>query len=101
MKNKEIRVTGIGNAIVDVIAGVSEEFLTECNLHKGSMQLICEEESANLHSRLTVKKTISGGSAANTIAGLAALKNKVAFIGKVKNDRLGEVFESELKKLGE
>ena len=99
MKDKEIRVTGIGNAIVDVIAGVSEEFLTECSLDKGTMRLICEEEAANLHSKITVKKTISGGSAANTIAGLAVLKNKVAFIGKVKNDRLGQVFESELKKL--
>jgi sugar/nucleoside kinase (ribokinase family) len=99
MENKKIRVTGIGNAIVDVIAGVSEEFLTECRLHKGSMRLICEEEAAYLHSKITVKKTISGGSVANTIAGLAVLNNKVAFIGKVSEDELGKVFESELKKL--
>ncbi len=99
MGNKKISVTGIGNAIVDMIAGVSEEFLDQFRLNKGSMRLIGEEEAAYIHSKITVKKTISGGSVANTIAGLAVLNNKVAFIGKVRDDSLGEVFESELKKL--
>jgi len=99
MENKKISVTGIGNAIVDVIAGVSEEFLAECKLDKGSMRLICEQEAAYLHSKINVNKTISGGSVANTIAGLAVLNNKVAFIGKVREDELGEIFENELKKL--
>lgn len=100
MKQKKISVTGIGNAIIDVVASVSEEFLSEMNLNKGSMQLICEEEVASLHTKIEVKKMVSGGSTANTIAGLAYLGDKVAFIGKVKNDRLGVAFEKDLKKLG-
>jgi sugar/nucleoside kinase (ribokinase family) len=64
------------------------------------MRLICEEEAESLHSRIAVKKTISGGSVANTIAGLAILGNKVAFIGKVKNDVLGCAFENDLRTLG-
>ncbi|MBM3707114.1 MAG: adenosine kinase [Actinobacteria bacterium] len=100
MKKRKYSVTGIGNAIVDVIANVEEGFLSVCNLIKGTMRLVCEEEAESLHSRISVKKTISGGSAANTIAGLAVLGNNVAFIGKVKNDELGHAFENNLNALG-
>jgi len=97
---RKYSVVGIGNAIVDIIANVEEDFLNVCNLTKGTMRLICEEEAESLHSRIAVKKTISGGSVANTIAGLAILGNKVAFIGKVKNDVLGCAFENDLRTLG-
>ncbi len=99
-KDKNISVTGIGNAIVDVVALVKDDFLIDRNICKGSMKLISEEEAYNLHSNLDIKKIMSGGSAANTIAGLAYLGNKTAFIGKVKNDSLGREFEKDLKKLG-
>ena len=100
MPEKKIKVVGIGNAIVDIIADVGEEFLLSCNIEKGSMRLVCEKESADLNSRIKVKKILSGGSVANTIAALALLKNKVAFIGKVNDDDLGNEFEKELKKTG-
>ncbi|MBM3706169.1 MAG: adenosine kinase, partial [Actinobacteria bacterium] len=100
MSEKQISVTGIGNAIIDIIAGVDDRFLDRFNLTKGSMKLICEQEAADLQAKIKVKKVISGGSVANTIAGLAILGNKVAFIGKVKNDDLGNAFEEDLKKLG-
>jgi len=100
IKKRKYGVTGIGNAIVDIIAYVEEDFLSVCNLVKGTMKLICEEEVESLHSKIEVKKTISGGSAANTIAGLAVLGNNVAFIGKVKNDALGYAFENDLNALG-
>ncbi len=99
-KNKIISVLGIGNAIVDIAANVDDDFLKSTNLVKGSMRLICEDESRKLFANINVSGTISGGSAANTIAGLAVLGHKVAFIGKVKDDELGKIFEAELKKLG-
>ena len=100
LKDKIISVTGIGNAIVDIAANVDEDFLKTCDMAKGSMKLICEAEAKKLHSSINATGMISGGSAANTIAGLAVLGHKVAFIGKVKDDYLGKIFESELKKLG-
>lgn len=99
-QNKIISVTGIGNAIVDITASVDDEFLKTCGIAKGSMKLISEDEAKNLHSNIDAGAMISGGSAANTIAGLAVLGHKVAFIGKVKDDELGKIFESELKNLG-
>ena len=100
MDGKKISVVGIGNAIVDVIANVEDEFLETCRLEKGSMHLICEEDADVLHSQIMVKKMISGGSVANSIAALAILGNRVAFIGKVGNDELGNSFGRELKDLG-
>ncbi len=100
MSGKKITVVGIGNAIVDVIANVEDEFLSSCRLEKGSMHLICKEDADALHSQISVKKVISGGSVANSIAGLAILGNRVAFIGKVSNDELGKSFDRELKSLG-
>jgi len=98
--DKKISVTGVGNAIMDVIATVDDGFLSDLKIDKGSMKLICEQEAEDLSSKLEIKALTSGGSAANTIAGLAFLGNRTAFIGKVKNDRFGLEFEKDLKKLG-
>jgi sugar/nucleoside kinase (ribokinase family) len=100
MNNKKIDVTGIGNAIVDVIANVSDDFLARHSLHKGTMCLIEEHDAIKLKSGINAVRVISGGSAANTIAGLSVLGNKTAFIGKIKDDDYGNAFEEELKKLG-
>jgi sugar/nucleoside kinase (ribokinase family) len=100
MNNKKIDVTGIGNAIVDVIANVDDEFLARHSLHKGTMCLIEEHDALKLKSGINTVRVVSGGSAANTIAGLSVLGNKTAFIGKIKDDDFGNAFEQELKKLG-
>ncbi len=98
--DKKIDVTGIGNAIVDVIANVSDDFLSVNSLNKGTMCLIEENDALKLKSGIDTVRIVSGGSAANTIAGLAVLGNKTAFIGKIKDDDFGNAFEQELKKLG-
>ncbi len=98
--NKKYSVVGIGHAIVDVLADVEDDFLHACNLEKGVMKLIEETDIQNLHGRITSAARQSGGSAANTIAGLASLGNSVAFIGKVRDDSLGNIFEKGLNDLG-
>jgi sugar/nucleoside kinase (ribokinase family) len=98
--DKKIDVTGIGNAIVDVIANVNDDFLEMYSLDKGTMRLIEEQDVLRLKSGISMVRVISGGSAANTIAGLSVLGNKTAFIGKIKDDDFGNEFEREIKKLG-
>jgi sugar/nucleoside kinase (ribokinase family) len=93
-------VTGIGNAIVDVIAKTDDAFLSRHDLAKGSMSLIDAEIAARLYGEMGPAVEVSGGSAANTIAGLAALGGKAAFIGKVGNDPLGEIFRHDIRSLG-
>ena len=94
-----MKILGIGNAIIDVICKVSEDFINKNNLTKGTMKLIFDEnEFKNLSSNLKIEKTISGGSVANSIVGLSQLKNKVGFIGKISNDNFGEKYEDGLKK---
>jgi sugar/nucleoside kinase (ribokinase family) len=97
---KKYGVVGIGNAIVDILASVKEELLLELKLEKGIMKLISEEEISLLHGKIANPKQISGGSAANTIAGLAMLGNNVAFIGKVGDDSLGRSFEKGMSDIG-
>lgn len=97
---KKYNAVGIGNAIVDVLANVEDDFLQEHNLRKGMMRLVDELEVKRLHTCISAVKEVSGGSAANTIAGLASLGNSVAFMGKVRDDPLGGSFEKGLKKLG-
>ncbi|MCX6384197.1 MAG: adenosine kinase [Actinobacteria bacterium] len=97
---KEIDVTGIGNAIVDVLAKVEDDFLEIYGLKKGSMTLIDEKMAEELYSKIEIAQEVSGGSAANTIAGLASLGKKAAFIGKVKNDSLGSSFDYGLSCMG-
>ena len=93
-----MKILGIGNAIVDVICKVSEDFISQNNLNKGNMKLIFDEkEFKKLLSNLKIEKTVSGGSVANSIVGLSQLKNNVGFIGKVSDDDLGEKYEVGLK----
>ena len=94
-----MEILGIGNAIVDVICKVNENFILQNKLSKGNMKLIFDEnEFKNLLSNLQIEKTISGGSVANSMVGLSQLGNKVGFIGKISDDELGEKYETGLKK---
>ncbi|MDC0151112.1 adenosine kinase [Candidatus Pelagibacter sp.] len=94
-----MKILGIGNAIVDVICKVEDSFISQNNLIKGNMKLIFDEnEFRKLLSNLKIEKTISGGSVANSIVGLSQLGNKVGFIGKVSDDKLGLEYEIGLKK---
>ncbi len=94
-----MKILGIGNAIVDVICKVDENFISQNNLSKGNMKLIFDNnEFKKLLSTLKIEKTISGGSVANSIVGLSQLGNKTGFIGKVSDDSLGENYENGLKK---
>ena len=91
-----MKILGIGNAIVDVICKIDEDFLIKNNLTKSTMKLVDEKEFKKLLSSLSIEKTIAGGSVANSIVGLAQLKNEVSFIGKVNDDELGKKYEKSL-----
>ena len=93
-------VVAIGNAIVDVLAPSDDAFLAEHALTKGGMQLIDTETAETLYANMGTGKEISGGSAANTLAGLAALGKRCAFIGQVCDDQLGAVFTHDVRALG-
>ena len=93
-----MKVLGIGNAIVDVLCKVSDEFLNKHSLIKSTMKLVDETEFKKLISSLKIEETISGGSVANSIVGLSQLGNKVGFIGKVSDDELGHKYEEGLYK---
>ena len=93
-----MKITGIGNAIVDVICKVDDVFLAKNNLIKSNMKLIDEVEFTKLLNNLKIEETVSGGSVANSIVGLSQLGNKVGFIGKVSDDSLGQEYEQGLKK---
>ena len=93
-----MKILGIGNAIVDVICKVEDDFITKNDLTKSTMKLIFDEnEFKNLFSNLKIEKTVSGGSVANTIVGLSQLGDEVGFIGKVSDDELGGKYEDGLK----
>ena len=93
-----MKILGIGNAIVDVICKVDENFINHNGLTKGTMKLIFDDGEFNkMLSSLKIEKTISGGSVANSIVGLSQLGNKVGFIGKVSDDELGGKYEEGLK----
>ena len=93
-----MKILGIGNAIVDVICKVDENFINQNKLTKGTMKLIFDgKEFQSMLSNLNIEKTISGGSVANSIVGLSQLGNKVGFIGKVSDDDLGCKYEEGLK----
>ena len=93
-----MKILGIGNAIVDVLCKVTDDFLTQNSLTKSTMKLVDEKEFNNLISSLKIEETISGGSVANSIVGLSQLGNKVGFIGKVSDDELGKKYEEGLSK---
>ena len=93
-----MKILGIGNAIVDVICKVEDDFITKNNLTKSTMKLIFDDkEFKGLLSNLKIEKTVSGGSVANSIVGLSQLGNDVGFIGKVNDDDLGTKYEDGLK----
>ena len=94
-----MKILGIGNAIVDVICKVDDNFISQNGLTKSTMKLIFDEnEFKKLLTNLKIEKTVSGGSIANSIVGLSQLGNKVGFIGKVNEDDLGDKYEEGLKK---
>ena len=93
-----MNILGIGNAIVDVICKVDENFLIKNNLTKSTMKLVDENEFKKLLSNLKIEETVSGGSVANSIVGLSQLGDKVGFIGKINNEELGNKYEEGLKK---
>ena len=94
-----MEVLGIGNAIIDVLCKVDENFISDNNLTKGTMKLIFDEsEFQKLLSKLKIEKTISGGSVANSIVGLSQLGNEVSFIGKISDDDFGKKYEDGLIK---
>ncbi len=97
---KPIQVTGIGNALVDVLARVEDSFLSENGVEKGIMTLIDTDRAAQLYGAMGPAQEISGGSAANTIAGLGMLGARSAYVGKVKDDQLGRIFAHDIRSLG-
>ena len=100
MENTEFDVVSIGNAIVDVLVQTDDTFLQENGLEKGTMTIIDSETAEFLYGKMGNGIEVSGGSAANTIAGLAALGGKGAFIGKVREDPLGTVFVEDMRTMG-
>ncbi|HBF98015.1 MAG TPA: adenosine kinase [Alphaproteobacteria bacterium] len=93
-------ILGIGNAIVDVIAHADDRFLTDRGITKGGMTLIDADGATSLYGDMAAGIEMSGGSAANTIAGAASLGARAAYIGKVRNDQLGEVFAHDIRAIG-
>jgi len=94
-----MKVLGIGNAIIDVICKVDENFITQNNLTKSTMKLFFDEnEFKKLLTNLKIEKTVSGGSVANSIVGISQLGSKAGFIGKVADDEFGNKYEEGLKK---
>ncbi len=93
-------VVGIGNALVDILARVEDEFLAENAVEKGVMTLIDTARAAELYGRMGPATAISGGSGANTIAGLAMLGGRAAYVGKVRDDQLGAIFAHDLRAQG-
>ena len=100
MANQELGLVGIGNAIVDVLAHADEDFLVRHDLTKGAMTLIDRERAEEVYAAMGPGIEISGGSAANTMVGFAALRGAGAFIGKVREDQLGEVFAHDMRAAG-
>lgn len=90
-------IVAIGNAIVDVIAPATDAFLETRGLHKGSMALVDQDQSLNLYAAMAPGIETSGGSAANSVAGIASLGARAGFIGKVASDQLGDVFEHDMR----
>ena len=93
-----MKILGIGNAIVDVICKIDDNFLVQNDLTKSTMKLVDEVEFKKLLSNLTIEETVAGGSVANSIVGLSQLGNEVSFIGKVSDDELGNKYEESLIK---
>ena len=93
-----MKVVGIGNAIVDVLCKVDDQFITDHGLTKGIMKLIDEQEFIKLQAAVNIESTVSGGSVANSIVGMSQLGDQVSFIGKVNDDNFGQKYIDGLKK---
>ena len=91
------KILGIGNAIVDVLAKVDDEFLIKRNFIKGSMKLINQSEFEDLKKNVKIEKIVAGGSVANTMSGIAHLKGSPSFIGKINSDKFGEIYKKSLE----
>jgi fructokinase len=91
------KILGIGNAIVDVLAKVDDEFLVKRNFVKGSMKLINKSEFEDLKKNIKIEKVIAGGSVANSMSGIAYLKGSPSFIGKINSDSFGEIYKKSLE----
>jgi sugar/nucleoside kinase (ribokinase family) len=91
------KILGIGNAIIDVLAKVEDEFLIKNNLVKGSMKLIEQSEFESLKKNIKIEKVVAGGSVANSMAGIAHLNGKPSFIGKINSDKFGDMYKKSLK----
>jgi sugar/nucleoside kinase (ribokinase family) len=100
MKQTRFDVLGIGNAMVDVIVRSDDAFLSDNNLIKGAMSLIDADVAQALYSKSGTAVECSGGSAGNTISGLASLGSRVAYVGKVYDDQLGRIFKNDIRSLG-
>lgn len=101
MTNPSFDVVAIGNAIVDILAQADDAFIDSIGVPKGSMQLMFSPEEADaLYAKMGPGREVSGGSAANTVAGIAALGGKAAFIGQVADDQLGGVFAHDIRAAG-
>ncbi len=100
MSKKPYHVIAIGNAIVDVLSFCPENFITEQGMKKGTMCLIDDQRAESLYAAMGQSTEVSGGSAANTLAGLASLGARTAFIGKVSDDQLGKIFRHDLTATG-
>ena len=97
---KKYQIVGVGNALVDVLAHCEEDFLAEAGIDKGVMQLIDTARAAELYDSMGPAQEVSGGSAANTIAGVAALGGRTGFMAKVRDDQLGRIFAHDIKAQG-
>jgi sugar/nucleoside kinase (ribokinase family) len=95
-----VQLLGISNAIVDVLAHVDEDFLNEIGAPRGSMTLIDEARAHEIYDMMGPATEMSGGSVANTVAGFAILGGSASYIGRVKNDQLGEIFVHDMRSLG-
>jgi sugar/nucleoside kinase (ribokinase family) len=100
MPDRRLDVLAIGNAIVDVIADADDDFLAREGMHKGAMQLIDEAEATRLYDAMGPARELSGGSAANTVAGIASLGGRAGFIGQLADDQLGTIFRHDIGSLG-
>lgn len=100
MSASQFDVIAVGNAIVDVLSPATDEFLEAEGIPKAAMNLIDEERATSLYSRMQPGKEASGGSAANTVAGIASMGGKAAYIGKVADDQLGAIFTHDIRAIG-
>ncbi len=97
---KDFQIVGIGNAMVDILARCDDRFLAEAGVEKGIMQLIDMPRAVELYAKIGPAREVSGGSAANTIAVVAALGGRTAYVGKVKDDQLGQIFAHDMRAQG-